>query len=84
MSYLDRIRYRGARPRKVSDTDVALWMDSASERPIPREWVTIKERRAILWHKSPRRWLRMQRDFKWAQRKFLKAGIDPEEVRWLL
>lgn len=61
--------------------------------PGPNDWPEVEgqtpdlDRAAIirtLRAHSPRRWRRLTRDFRWAQRVMKRMGRNPEDVRFLL
>lgn len=79
-------KYRGQSPRRLTEEDVGEWVNIDFRRKPgePPKPVTVEQLRLILQTSNPLRWWQMRRDFKWAQKQLLKAGYDPEEVRWLL
>lgn len=70
---------RGA-PRPLSGVDITAFIEAAESKP-PRG---VPEMRRYVQLKNPVRWRRMQRDFRWMQRKMKKLGLNPEDARWLL
>ena len=72
---------KGQPPRKPSEADYTSWDQAAEHRPRPRS--TEASRRAIMLD-NPVRWNRLQREFKWVQKRMVKMGLNPEEARWIL
>lgn len=71
------------RQRYLTENDVSSFMKAASERPR----YTRRTREALqhmLRMRNPWRWRRLQSDLAWAKKVMVKAGYDPEEIRWLL
>lgn len=65
-------------------TDSTEWISDWPEVEGPTPGL---DRRGIiraLYIASPRRWRRMSRDFRWAQRQMVRMGRNPEDVRFLL
>ena len=45
---------------------------------------TVKNVRRMMALNNPLRWRRMQKDFAWLQRHMKRAGLNPEDARWIL
>lgn len=68
-------------PRHPTEEEYMGWFEAAAQRkPTVSFQAAIKK----IEISNPYRLWRLKRDFKWLQRQFKKAGIDPEEARWFL
>ena len=73
--------YVGQPSRLLRDKDVLGWMEAADQRPQQRTRESII--RAIR-RRNPIRWRRLQHEIRWVQKEMKKAGLNPEEWRYLL
>ena len=79
---LNESRGKGADPRPLNADDIASFDTAARSRPPTAR--DIRDLTEYLRRKNKMRWARMQRDFRWGQKHLAKAGVNPEELRWLL
>lgn len=78
-------RYEPADParRRLSDDDVAGWVEAASQRTPPRK----RDRETLrnyLKARSPWKWAALNRYLRWAEKEMERLGLNPEDVRWIL
>lgn len=69
--------------RHLTKDDIDGWMDAASKRKPPRKL----DRRTLqeyLKAKNLRRWNRLQRELRWAEKELGKLGLNPEDARWMV
>lgn len=60
------------------------WLDIAATRdvaPLPKDRETLQ---AYCRSRSPRRWRRFRRDYKYFGKVLAKLEMNPEDARWLL
>lgn len=70
-------------PRHLTADDIDGWMKAASQRNPPRKM----DRRTLqdyLKAKNLRRWNRLQRELRWAEKELGKLGLNPEDARWMI
>lgn len=70
-------------PRHLTQDDIDGWMDAASKRNPPRKL----DRRSLqeyLKAKNLRKWNRLQRSLRWAEKELGKLGLNPEDARWMV
>lgn len=72
--------YKDQQPRELTAEDRASFFEEGTRKP-PR---TTEQARQRIADSNPVRWARLQREFRWAQKRAKKMGINPEDVRWLL
>lgn len=68
-------------PRKLNTDDRLAW-ETALDQPRPEK--TVESIRRLMRNRNPVRWHQVQRDFKWLQRQMKKAGLNPEDARYIL
>jgi len=71
------------RQRFLTDKDLDGWLDAASKRNPPRA----RDRRTLreyLQARNRRKWFRLQRSLRWAEKELSKLGMNPEDVRWII
>ena len=73
----------GQPPRDLNDIDVQDFDEAASRRPSVKPQ-TQAEIRAWLAAMNPVRWRRMQKDLKYYRKKMAKAGLNPDDFRFML
>lgn len=78
-------KYRTSPPRPASDEDRAGWFAAAETQTKQKPAMGTREQiRGYLFSMNPVRMRRIQRDYRWMQRQMQKAGLNPEDARWLL
>lgn len=70
-------------PRHLTPEDLDGWLDAASKRKPPRK-LDRQSLRNYLQARNPRRWGRLQRELRWAERELGKLGLNPEDTRWMV
>lgn len=76
---------RQSEPRDLTEQDVLGWADALDRREkAPIKPRTIQDVRALIRNRNPVRWNQMQRDFRWVQKQMKKAGLNPEDARYIL
>lgn len=79
-------------PAPLTSDDISDFERAASERPAPYHQPRPARARASTWDSFmkgmnrlyPLRMARIERDLRWLRRRALDAGLDPEDVRWIV
>lgn len=83
--YNARLDKNGIRRNTSRTHDANLgWGDPLDKRVSRPELRKLEDVRQAVQKKSPRRWARIQRDYKWAEKQMLKLGLNPEDTRFIL
>lgn len=69
--------------KRVEHTDLGRWFQAAIATP-PAPPSGVEAIRSAVRQKNPVRWARLQREFRWMQRRMKKMGLNPEDARWIL
>lgn len=67
-------------PRSMTESEISAtlkegWTDAPK---------SIDKIRQQIQRDNPVRWARLQREFRWAQKRMRKLGLNPDDVRWIL
>lgn len=73
--------YKTTQPRVLDDYDFDSFQTSAKAR---RNTRTIDEIKLLLRRKNFVRMRRLEKDFKWLQKEFIKLNLNPEDARYIL
>lgn len=65
----------------MADMDLG-WDDMPDEPYYARD--TLQKLRLFMYQRNPRRWRKLQREFKWLQDEMKKLQLDPDDARFLL
>jgi hypothetical protein len=68
-------------PRSLTPDDRLAW-DTALEKPRPER--DVEAIRRLMRNRNPVRWHQVQSDVRWLRRQMKKAGLNPEDVRYIL
>lgn len=82
---MDMLKYRGVPPRELWEGDYDGFFKAAStpNRDEPKG-KTRDGIRARLLLDNPIRWRRLQRDYRWLEKRMKKLGANPEDARFIL
>lgn len=74
------LSYLGQEPRLLGDDDY----DEIFANTYPVRERKRKDIQTTIRESNPIRWARLQRDYRWVQRRMKKMGLNPEDARWIL
>jgi hypothetical protein len=77
----DPYQRKTSEPRDLTIDDRLAWNTAMEDRTSLR---TKEDIRKVMSNRNPVRFWQLQRDFKWLQRQMKKAGLNPEDARYIL
>lgn len=63
------------------DSDISGWLDAADKRPKEHTRESIAQH---IRRRNPIRWRNLQNDIKWVKKEMKKAGLNPEDWRYIV
>jgi hypothetical protein len=72
-----------ANPRDLTNDDRLDWDTALSKQPRIRQR-TLDDVKRLMRNRNPIRFAQLQRDYRWLEKQMKKAGLNPEDARYLL
>lgn len=70
--------------RDIDESDRLAWYDAATEREKAIKPQTIQDVQALIRNRNPIRWIQLRGHYKWLQKEMKRAGLNPEDARYIL
>lgn len=75
------IKFKGQKPRLLTNQDVDLWLRSADRQP---QETTCQIMVKMISAVNKRRWARLQKDVEYFKTVMESKDLNPEDLPWLL